>query len=343
VRFGRRRDTAEAADPFATFWEWWQREGRRLAEAGIGGGGFDRFVDAINPLVSAIDDDLQWELAKGQQSRHALIVTAGGVPALRRLAERWLRSGPGRDETWEYYAARRPDPAGLDQQLDFAGETLELAETRFELRIDDDRQKVDTEVFHPAFVRLAEETRRQIAFLVLDWSLGEDEVTRWIGEVSCTVAPTPSGVDVAALRATVEALAARNHDPTWALLTGSRDGHPVLASVSLPAKWIDHPLMDLHVTVELRFSAQTPEGYPAGGTLDQLRAAEDMLIDRFFPRALLVAHETSQGVRVLHLYGDSTDTGLAAEIVQVVAGWRPPATVEATPDPGWAAVRHLTG
>jgi hypothetical protein len=100
--------------------------------------------------------------------------------------------------------------------------------------------------------------------------------------------------------------------------------------------------MDLHMTVALPFAGQTPAGLPGPGSLDQLRALEDELTGRLGPRALLVAHETTRGVRTLHLYADSDDSAVAQQTRVAVAGW-PGAVVNSSLDAGWRQIRHLTG
>jgi hypothetical protein len=139
----------------------------------------------------------------------------------------------------------------------------------------------------------------------------------------------------------VGALAGRAGQPRWVLLQGEREGALILATLAVPAKWVDHPFMDLHMAVTLPFADQTPQGMPGPSSLDQLRALEDELTDRLEPRALLVAHETTRGVRTLHLYADSDAPGLAEEVRDATAGW-PGATVNSHLDAGWRAIGHLT-
>jgi hypothetical protein len=140
---------------------------------------------------------------------------------------------------------------------------------------------------------------------------------------------------------TVRALGGRAGQPRWAFLQGERKGAVVIASLAIPAKWVDHPLMDLHMALTVPFADQTPEGLPRPSPLDQLRALEDGLTDRLEPRVLLVAHETTRGVRTLHLYADSSDSAVAEQARDAVAGW-PGAAVNSTLDVGWRAIRHLT-
>jgi hypothetical protein len=154
-----------------------------------------------------------------------------------------------------------------------------------------------------------------------------------------TAQPAP-GLPADGLVETVEALVSRAGGPQWALLQGEQDGALVIASVALPAKWIDHPLMDRHLKLVLPFGDHNP--VPTPQILDQLRGIEDQLTELLPPQALLVAHETTRGVRTLHLYADSDDAALAEVVRSAVSAW-PGASVEARMDAGWQEIRHLTG
>jgi hypothetical protein len=338
----RRRADPEGGDPFENFWEWWAAAGRPAAEAGIDTGNFGGFPAEMIARVTSIHRDLAWELAPGRRADHALIVTAAGVPEVRRRAEQWYQRSPSAGAVWEYHPARQASPASLANVLEFGAHRLNLRELRFDLRVDDDRQKIDTVVFHPAFGTMPPEARNQVGFLTLDWALGEDGVTRWIGGFQTSITRPAAGLAADGLIETVEAFASRATEPRWALLRGERDGAVVLALLAIPAKWIDHPLLDQHLVVALPFADQTSEGLPTPNSLGQLRELEDELTRLLPPYALLVAHETTRGVRALHLYADSDDRTLPELVRNVVSGW-PGATVHASLDAGWRAIRHLTG
>ncbi len=91
----------------------------------------------------------------------------------------------------------------------------------------------------------------------------------------------------------------------------------------------------------LPFAGQTPLGLPDPGSLGRLRELEDELTGRLPPYVLLVAHETTRGVRTLHLYADSDDPAVAGQVRDIVSGW-PGSAVSPSLDAGWRAIRHLT-
>jgi Family of unknown function (DUF695) len=326
--------------PIEDFWAWWASAGRAEAEAGIRSGDFEGFTGKMITRVQAMHPDLSWDLAPGGQAEHALIVTAAGIPEPRRIAERWYQQSPTVDGVWEYHPARQASPSSLTAVLEFGSHMLNLVELRFELHIDNDRDVIDTVVVHPSFARMPSEARSQVGFLALDWALGEDGVTRWIGGFQTSDARPAAAVPADGLIETVEALASRAGEPRWVLLRGERDGAVVIASLAVPVKWVDHPLMDQHIAVALPFADRTPEGLPGPASLNQLRQLEGELTDQLSPGALLVAHETTSGVRTLHVYADSDDPTFTGQVRNAVSGW-PGAAVKPSMDPGWRAIRHL--
>jgi len=102
-------------------------------------------------------------------------------------------------------------------------------------------------------------------------------------------------------------------------------------------KWIDNPLLEQHLEVLLPFAEKTEQGYPEDVALERLRQLEDQLTAQLGDRALLVAHETQDGARTLHLYADHTDQGVAGIAQQVVAAW-PSSHLRTELDPGWKNV-----
>ena len=110
---------------------------------------------------------------------------------------------------WEYHPARQASPASLAAVLELDGRKLNLAELRFDPHVGNDRDVIDTVVFHPAFAGTPPEPRGQVGFLALDWALGEDGVTRWIGTFGTSPTRPDASVPAHGLIETVQALASR--------------------------------------------------------------------------------------------------------------------------------------
>ncbi len=336
-----KRAKTVTGDPLAEFWRWWLADGGdAFAHAISNGGKFGKLTDTITTKVEAIHPDLVWELAPGKTAQHALCVSAGGDWQVRSTAERWLKSAPPSSNVWEFICSRRADPDVADHQLSFAGIDVKLADMRLRLDIDDTRQLIDVGCFHPSFPDLPTGARDQLSFLVLDWTLGEDDVERWVGSVEALEAAPRDGLPLDALPEAVTALAARQGEDEWAILEGTtKRGARSMVSVRRPLRWIDYPLFDQHLAIQVSFSTERDDGMPDPTNLDRLRALEDDMMEVYGDRALFVAHETAEGVRTFHAYADSEDE----EIVDAVRAWADEHGVGFTSelDPGWRAVDHF--
>lgn len=325
------RRSRDPRDSIAAFWTWWART-RDQVGAGLDKDDLGKLHRDLTDRVRAIHPELAWELTAGRQARHALVVSPEGSPALRPVTERWLRAGPGPDADWEYYPARQPDPVAYTGSVELGGRSFHPGSARFGVETDVERARVHVAVWHPDFPTLDEAVRLQASFLLLDWALGEDDVERWLGEVSVTGADQPYDVD--ALRAAVTDLAHRYQHGEWVTVDGLDDrDRPVSVRVRVPFARLDHPLFDLHGRVRMPFEPGSVE--EAG-----LDGVQTGLLGRLGDSAILVAVVTMPGVRTLHLYADSNGvvpdqvaTWATQQSIQVTQEWRP--------DPGWEAVRGL--
>ena len=81
----------------------------------------------------------------------------------------------------------------------------------------------------------------------------------------------------------------------------------------------------------------------APGSLEALRALEDHLADRIGDSGRVVAHQSHRGMRVLHIYVDSTTPAVEQMRAAVNAWEQGRIRVQVTTDPGWHNVAHLRG
>jgi len=125
------------------------------------------------------------------------------------------------------------------------------------------------------------------------------------------------------------------------MLSGEdRHGTPIMAMVQVPLKPARWPRLDTHVAVTLRFAARD-NGLPTEESLEELRDIEDRIIDAVGRDGEVVAHETSGGVRTIHVYVDgATGAGNAAVAGTAAAGSLRP-TTKVTYDPSFSRVGHL--
>ena len=338
MRFRRNRTPAPTPEEAVTaFWSWWDANRTRAGEL-VEAGQSEQLAPELSQHVDAIDPGLGWELTPGSRSRHALVVTADGVPELRYLAQRWLLAAPPPDEIWEYVDARQPawQPGAV---LNLDGTDVNLDEI---LVAGDsgDRLRLDVEVYHPRMRELPQQARAQIAFLALDWLLGEDAVEQWIGAVEPVVEPPPGAEPATSLPEKVQALADEVGEDTWSILEGSVRGRRALAVARQPLPRFEDLQRIDHVSLEVPYSDQV-DGLPGPGSLDALRDLEDHLVALLGDASVLAAHESTRGVRTFHLYARDGHL-LADRLAPLVSGWsQGRVRVQVVRDPGWSAVSHL--
>ncbi|MEU6035764.1 DUF695 domain-containing protein [Actinomadura sp. NPDC047616] len=337
--FRRPRDTsAPAAVPaIAEFWAWWP-QARPEIEKRLGDGLSTETVEELSRRVHKINPGLQWEIGGGDDHPPALTITGGGDPELRGLAERWRRAAPADAGGWRYHAARQADPEMLDQRLVLGDHEFDLEYVRFGMRADQGRARVHVTAYHPDFLFVAEEQRLRVALHVLDWALGEDDVARWIGEVTIATEAPMDAMPPAMLPAVVEQISEPFREPTWLSGEGRTPrGHPARVGARFPLHRQDYPLCDLHVAITVPYANSNPDRLPVEPSAGALREFEKRL-SALGDRAVLAVRETGDGLRVFHLYADP-DSGVIAELDQLAASWTEgKAKVASTSDPGWRAL-----
>jgi hypothetical protein len=337
--FGRKRRDSGQADvgrPIAEFWRWWAGARDRIAAA-IEAGDAGALAGEIGDRIQAIDPALEWELTPGRDSRHAIVVSPVGSSALRRVVAEWLAGAPEPDATWSYYGSRQPDPNVLEMRLVIDDQEIELADLRFGATLDENHACLDVEVYHPDFATMAPDARLRIAFMSLDWVLGEDRVELWVGPIEAVTAPSPAQVPAAGMVSMIDELVEKHREPQWVLMSGLRDNVPMMATAQRPLKGIRWPRFDTHVAVNLPY-ADRGNGFPTDESLERIRAAEDYLVDVIGSAGELLAHETTAGVRTLHFYVEGS-TDAAGRLTTGVRTFRGKA--ESRYDPDLGDIKHL--
>jgi hypothetical protein len=119
------------------------------------------------------------------------------------------------------------------------------------------------------------------------------------------------------------------------------DGSPVVAAAQVPLRPATAAHLDTYLGMAVPFASARPDGQPGETAAKRLADLAEELTEVTAGRARVVAHETVSGVRVLHVYVDSTTT--AADLVRTVAsGWEHGLVgLDQHVDPGWESVRHL--
>jgi Family of unknown function (DUF695) len=334
-----RKKARPEAETIAEFWQWWATARDNVAAA-ILAGTVREFADELGRRVAAIRPDLQWELAPGITSAHALVVTSGGHAAIRATAARWLAAAPPADETWSYRSVRAADPSVFESTIELDGHKLELAQIRYGIAVNKQSRQIDVACYHPAFASLPDNVQGQITFLTLDWAVGEDDVEIWFGEITWTAIEPANPKTPEELRHAVTAVA--SDEDSWVLVEGQRrDGTPLLATAASPLRSARWPRFDLYVPIRLPYQRYNEGQFPVDESLTALRRFEDELSAAIGTNGALVAYETSGRQRTLHFYVDS-QTNARAELESHLLRWREGrASVESQLDPTFEQVRHL--
>lgn len=338
--FGRDR-TNTAESPVSAFWEWWRDTGRTISPHET-----TPLSDELTRRVRAIDPALTWHFGAGAVAQHRLTVSAAGIAESRPAAERWLRAAPPvtDGDTFEFRASHEADPGAIDAVIrlgDGNDDGFALADLRFGMTGDENRRRVNLDVFHPGFARATSEVRSTVTFLALDWLLGEDDVERWVGGVNPTADLSADGVTPDELRTAVATLAADRDPEQWVMGQFAGDGKPGFAMWRSGLRWLDAPTFDRHNAIAVRYRAGAT-GLPADNdVLEQLRGLENDLVAVLGTGGLLVAVETTDGTRTLHAYTDGDDQHVSDRLGR----WAHERKLRlgAETDPAWRAMSDFFG
>ncbi|MER7363040.1 DUF695 domain-containing protein [Nonomuraea wenchangensis] len=328
-------------DGLAGFWTWWQ-ETRPAVDALVAAGDTAGLEDLVAPAVAAVHPDLVWEIAPGRNAMHALVVTSAGDAELRPLAHRWAKAAPPADLLWEFHPSRQANPQAAELTLDVGGFDFALDKLVLGLRVPRNQPRVDVAAYHPIFAELDEDVRLDAALLALDWILGEDEVARWVGEITAVTFEPIDAVAAPHLPAVVADLASGYDEEEWVLLEGqTAGGAPLVATARYPLRPVDHPLFDQHIAITLPYAHRDEAGLPIGESLAALRDFEERLAARLLKLrddAVLAAHLSAEGQRTIHVYADPTgDAAIHAK--ELIVSWEEgEPRVDVATDPAWTAV-----
>lgn len=330
--FRRRSSSSNSADAIAEFWQWWPSVRERLA-AGPGAPD-DALAEELMSRVTRMHPDLLWRISESPEERPVLTLSGDGRDDLRTITERWLRAAP-EDDSWEFRPAVAADASALDSVYRLDEHELELSHIALGVRVDARQARVNVTVYHPDFLFLEEGARESIARRALTLALGEDEVSRWIGDIIPAEEKPMDALGLTALPAVTKQLAGSRDD--W--LTGETRtprGRPALVKVRFPLRRVDHPLCDTHVLVSVPYANANPDRLPvdpSAAALSELGAKLESLAG-----AMLAAYETGDDHRVFHVYADSA-SGALAEIDQLATAWAEGKVRIATrADPEWQAL-----
>ncbi len=338
--FGRRLRSGDLRASIAGFWLWWSGSGAHDVAAALDAGEPERVEPELSARVERIHPGLAWELSKGTTARHQLVVTAAGDPHLRATARRWLHASPVENQTWEFRDTRQP--ADIDGMvLTLADAAVSFDEALVGAHVQ--QAQVDVTLFHPAMSDLDDDTRMEVAFLLLDSTLGEAAVETWLGVIEPVTQIPSHPMSLRTLRSVVAETERETTqgDGVYSMLQATTRHGPLLAMVRQPMRPMIAPQLDTHVQVTVPYHARNGSGLPTAETLGELRALEDHLLRLVGDGARLVVHETCNGERRMHIYVDGA-TPAAAQIEAGVRGWENgKVKVRSKHDPAWEQISRF--
>lgn len=252
-----------------------------------------------------------------------------------------MRAAPPSGEVWEFAPSRERLAAFPTEAFQWEGFAIPLELTAFGVSVDSDRRRIDVACYNPAFVGMPDTSRLAETFLILDWLLGEDDVGKWIGEVTARTEQPVESQSPSELREAVDALAASHNPDEFRILSAKLRDLPFVAVVR-KARWIDFPTFDLHVRIVVPYSERNAGRLPIGASYKMLVDYEDELETLLGPRGVMVARSSTNGRAAFDFFVDTEDQNAADALDKWVAG-HPKVTIAYEYDPSWGAVRHLTG
>lgn len=304
---------------FSAFWTFWTEHETALFE-GVQTGLDDVLIAAVSTRVHALHDELGWEFGPGKGGLSFALKT-GGDPEQRRVARGWLASAPA-FERWQFFDAIPPAPIEKVQNfaLRFGEDDIQFSDLRFALDPEDDRQRVHIKGFHPVLVGAETEHQLSVLYTVLDTTLGEAAVELWLGQIEVVEEPIEGGLDLAGLRAAIDAQAAawREAGEAWASARGMNreTDMSVLFTLNMSAKRWDYPLLDTYFELVLSYPARD-DGLPNPSDYETLMDLDEKVCEALPAEVLHLGSRMGEGERVLFGYvdGQATD-GLRAAAVQ---------------------------
>lgn len=299
-------------DAITEFWEWWATIRDTVAQEITDGGVSDDTIDEIEERVWRIHPDLNWQITGGIEAPHSLNLVSEGTRLLRLIAELWRRMGPADDESWEHHPSRLP--FGL-APFEIGEVEVDPSLARFSAREDPLYERLDLTIAHPAYVELDDDEATEAAMHILDATLGEDAVERWLGILETTV-DIPDGEPIFTVRSTFERFGDEASGEGWERVDDQYDG-VVLAQVNRAVKWIDNIDKPIYAEVTIQALTTDEEGLPAPLEQKRLESVVADLLTRLGPNGVLLGTAVGDAEQTVHLY-----VGVSDQVEAVLSEWR---------------------
>jgi len=164
------------------FWRWFAKNAERFY-ATIE----DKRCGDLQPEVSEQMNQLipgcAWVFGPGaNEIGHSFTFTGEGNRDRQLLAAYWLSQAPSLPG-WTFYSAKQRTPDVTGYKIHFNELVFDPLEFWLTTYVDEQEERIDVVVWHPAFPKMEDRTRWTAIFLYLDEVLGELGTQNWVGEI----------------------------------------------------------------------------------------------------------------------------------------------------------------
>lgn len=286
------------------FWAWWSAAGRDGLLAAIDGDESD-IAEVLSQKVHELHPGLEWQLTPLDNGKYCLALSGSGNRMARVLTETAMVWAPVDDDRFIYAAARIAQPL---VPVEFGDVVVDPSLVRVATETDDDYEQLDVTMWIPGTEDYEDDDRAELAMSLLDLCLGEDDTERWIGIIDTVDADPGNSIYLSDLAAVIADYAPTVTRDEWKVYeTGPTPQEPVIVSLNVAAKHIDHLRHGVHVEVRIALTEVTGLGMPSEAEAERIAGIEDAMVDALPDGVLLVARETGLNHRILHFYGRNAD------------------------------------
>ncbi len=163
------------------FWSWFEAVAPRFYAA-IESGKCPELAGEVSAKVDEHLPSFAYVFGPGPERKgHSFTLSGEGVLHRQLLTQQWCALAPA-ISGWTFHASRQAGP--------IAGQTIRIGETTFDPReiwvtplVNQEAQKIDLTLWHPACEQLGRNGFLPIVFLFLDEALGEFGTEQWIGSI----------------------------------------------------------------------------------------------------------------------------------------------------------------
>lgn len=141
-------------------------------------------------LIAFVDEILQtafhrvyFEMGVNDEGKYELILTPEGDRTKLIQIYYWLQQAPeSLNEKWNFYSTK-PGKGNSDFRLEMHGVSLEAKDMQIYAEPDEERKKIDIQIYSPKLMKLDENQRYSIFFIELDQFISEIYTMEYIGFV----------------------------------------------------------------------------------------------------------------------------------------------------------------